>query len=237
MSFIKTSRKKIDSDLAQSKLRKFFSPIIYAQYKITIPTTQNYVNGNLIDIGCGYSPYKKYLENYVNNYQGIDLFPFNQDVTYIGDFFDDNFFHDNQFDCALSFEVLEHVSNSDKFLSKIYRILKPNGFLIISVPHLSRLHEEPHDYFRFTKYGLSEIFTKNGFTIIEMKTKGGLFSFLGHQVSNLLVSTFWLLPMIKYIILYLNFLLFTLPCFWIDKLLDKNGIFAQGYVVVAKKIE
>ena len=236
-SFIKSSRKKIDLDLSKSKLRKMLSPIFYAQYKLTVPITQKYIHGNLIDIGCGSSPYKSLLVKNVAKYEGIDLIPYNEDVTYTGNILKNNPFDKNQFDCGISFEVLEHIPNSDEFLKQIYKIIKPDGYFIISVPHLSRLHEEPLDFYRFTKYGLIEIFTRNGFDIVEIKPKGSLFSFLGHQISILFVSTFWQIPLLKYVILFLNFLLITLPCFWVDRIFDKNGIFAQGYILVAKKMD
>lgn len=235
--FIRSSRKKIDLDLSKSKMRKMLSPIFYAQYKLTIPITQKYIYGDLIDIGCGFSPYKSLLVKFVEKYEGIDLFPYNDDVTYTGNILKQNPFDKNQFDCAISFEVLEHIPNSDDFLKQIYKIIKPGGYFIISVPHLSRLHEEPLDFYRFTKYGLFEIFTRNGFEILEIKPKGSLFSFFGHQISTLIVSTFWQIPVLKYVVLFLNYLLITLPCFWIDRIFDNNGVFAQGYILVSKKMD
>lgn len=234
---IKTYRKKFDLELSKSKMRKMLSPIFYAQYKLTIPCTQKYINGNLIDIGCGYSPYKSLLLKNVSKYEGMDLVHYNEDVTHIGDILNKNPFHENQFDCGISFEVLEHIPNSDEFIKQIYKIIKPDGYFIISVPHLSRLHEEPLDFYRFTKYGLIEIFTRNGFEIVEIEPKGSLFSFLGHQISILFVPTFWQIPILKYVVLFLNYLLITLPCFWIDRIIDKNGVFAQGYILVAKKMD
>ncbi len=236
-TFIKSSRKKIDLDLSKSKMRKMLSPIYYSQYKLTIPITQKYIRGNLIDIGCGYSPYKAILSKNVSKYEGIDIIPYNEDVTYLGNILVKNPFRENQFDCAISFEVLEHIPNFDHFLKQIHKIIKPNGYFIISVPHLSRLHEEPFDFYRFTKYGLIEIFTRNRFDIVEIASKGSLLSFLGHQVSNLFVSAFWQIPLLKYVVLFLNFLLITVPSFWVDRVFDKNGIFAQGYILVAKKMD
>lgn len=39
---------------------------------------------------------------------------------------------DNFFDCVVANQVIEHLYNSDGFLSEIYRILKPGGYAIIS---------------------------------------------------------------------------------------------------------
>jgi len=233
-SFISSSRKKIDSDLSKSPLRKMFSPIVYSQYEMTIPTAQKYVHGDLLDIGCGYSPYRNLLIEYVSKYEGIDINKYNEEVTIVGNILEGDLIPKNHFDCIVCFEVLEHIPNSDTLLKKINEILRKEGFVVISVPHLSRLHEEPLDFFRFTKYGLIEIFSRNGFEILEIKHKGSIFSFLGHQISTILVSFFWGIPIISHFILFLNYIFITLPCYYVDKAIDKNGKFAQGYVLVAK---
>ena len=72
LSFLRKSRKKIDIELANSKLRRMISPIIFAQYKITIPITRRYISGKLIDVGCGFSPYRELLSDKITVYDGID---------------------------------------------------------------------------------------------------------------------------------------------------------------------
>lgn len=46
-------------------------------------------------------------------------------------------FKANQFDCVISLEVIEHVVKAEEFLIDIFRILKPNGWLIISTPNIA----------------------------------------------------------------------------------------------------
>jgi SAM-dependent methyltransferase len=85
-----------------------------------------------------------------------------------------------KFDTVLLLDVLEHVPDPAKVLSEIYRVLRPGGTLILSVPHLSRLHEEPYDFYRFTKYGLTHLLEVAAFRQIVVNQCGGIFSFLGH---------------------------------------------------------
>lgn len=63
-------------------------------------------------------------------------------------------FDNDSVDCFLVMEVLEHVRDPQKALSEIFRVLKPGGTLIFSTPFLFHLHDEPHDYWRFTKHAL-----------------------------------------------------------------------------------
>lgn len=61
-------------------------------------------------------------------------------------------------DMVFCLEVLEHVKNPFNAANEIIRILKPGGVLIGSTPFMMPIHEEPHDYFRFTGYGLLNLF-------------------------------------------------------------------------------
>jgi SAM-dependent methyltransferase len=66
-------------------------------------------------------------------------------------------FEDGVFECVFMMEVLEHVKEPTQALAEVRRVLKPNGRLIMSVPFVFPLHDEPHDFFRFTKYGLAHL--------------------------------------------------------------------------------
>jgi len=52
-------------------------------------------------------------------------------------------FSDEEFDCIVSFETLEHVKDQEKVMTELKRVLKKGGTLIISTPNLeSRDNEE-----------------------------------------------------------------------------------------------
>jgi SAM-dependent methyltransferase len=63
-------------------------------------------------------------------------------------------FADDSFDGAVTFQVLEHVSEPDRALNEIARVLVPGGTLVGSVPFIWPVHGDPHDYFRFSADGL-----------------------------------------------------------------------------------
>ncbi|MBT4192079.1 MAG: class I SAM-dependent methyltransferase [Candidatus Diapherotrites archaeon] len=66
-------------------------------------------------------------------------------------------FKKNEFDYVLCFSVLEHVFETEKALSEMHRCLKKNGTLIVSVPFLYPLHDEPGDFYRFTQFALKKM--------------------------------------------------------------------------------
>lgn len=49
-------------------------------------------------------------------------------------------YKDNFFDVVHANQVIEHLSNTDSFIEEIHRILKPNGYAIISTENLSSWH-------------------------------------------------------------------------------------------------
>lgn len=63
-------------------------------------------------------------------------------------------FEDDSFDVVVVMDVLEHVLEPQKAISEVRRVLRPGGKVILSVPFLFEIHAEPHDYWRFTHYGL-----------------------------------------------------------------------------------
>lgn len=44
-------------------------------------------------------------------------------------------YEDNYFDCVISSEVLEHLDDDDIAVKELYRVLKPDGTLVVTVPH------------------------------------------------------------------------------------------------------
>lgn len=69
---------------------------------------------------------------------------------------------DESFDLAVSFDVLEHVAEDQKAVDEIWRILKPGGWFIASVPahqFLWSYHDVAlHHYRRYNKQLLSRLF-------------------------------------------------------------------------------
>jgi len=145
-----------------------------------IEASKKYAKGSLIDIGCGTKPYKNIFKDYVDSHFGIEE-PIQNEAHYkektevdlYCNFLDLDKSYDNKYDTLLCNQVLEHVLETNKFISKCHNILKKDGYGIFTVPMTWKLHAEPYDYYRFTKYSLEKLFKENGFTITEIKPLEG----------------------------------------------------------------
>jgi SAM-dependent methyltransferase len=120
--------------------------------------------GNVLDIGCGQSPYKFLLDATSTKYFGIDIieatsFGYNNpDVT---SFDGKNIpFENDKFDAIICTEVLEHVQEFQYLIDEIYRTAKKNAAIIVTIPWSARYHYIPYDYFRYTPSSLKTIFAK-----------------------------------------------------------------------------
>lgn len=143
----------------------------------------NFLKGLTLDMGCGVRPYRKYLTS-VSEYVGMDENNnVNPDIVAKAERIP---FGDNYFDSLLCMEVLEHLPEPETALKEIYRVLKKEGYVFISVPQEWPLHYEPNDFFRFTKYGIEYLLKKNNFEIIAALRIGGIFSLIGQRIVDLL---------------------------------------------------
>lgn len=75
----------------------------------------------------------------------------------------------NKFDLVTLLDVLEHTDDK-KMLEEMYRILKPHGYILTTVPALPWMWSEwdnvLHHKRRYTKHSLLNILVENGFNII-----------------------------------------------------------------------
>lgn len=71
---------------------------------------------------------------------------------------------------VLCMNLLEHVYDFQLVVDNVYEALKNNGMAVILVPVFYPLHDEPHDYWRFTEHSLRKILQR--FSIKELKYSG-----------------------------------------------------------------
>ncbi|MCC6457427.1 MAG: methyltransferase domain-containing protein [Caldilineaceae bacterium] len=235
LNWLRSRRQRVEQELVTIEQRRYLSAIFYAHYKLLLPLIRRHARGKFIDLGCGTAPFWSDVVGQVERYHGVDLWPRSDKVTFAGDIQRLEMVPDDCYDSAICIEVLEHLPEPGRAVATIRRILKPGGVVVISVPHLSRLHDLPHDYFRFTEYGLRYLLGQAGMEVISIQPKGGLLTFLAHQLSTVLLAVAWTLPPLKAPLLLLNRWYLVLGAFYADRLLGTAATFPQGYVVVARK--
>jgi SAM-dependent methyltransferase len=80
---------------------------------------------------------------------------------------------DESVDTVIMSDVLEHLYLPQRALAEVHRILRPGGCAILNVPFIYWVHEEPHDYHRYTQYALKRMATEAGFKVEVLDTIGG----------------------------------------------------------------
>jgi len=190
-----------------------------------------YAKGKLLDVGCGKKPYQYIFQSKVTSYIGID--------KEFGDVLGSALclpFLDNSFNTVLSTQVIEHVEEPFQMMSEIHRVLKKDGFLILTAPLFWCLHEIPNDYYRFTSYSLYYLAKKTGFKIIYIKERGNWLITIGQFISTFLESTLNR-TILKYPKkLFQAFVQFTFYKLSKIKRFQKNRTAPLGYVIVAQKV-
>lgn len=147
----------------------------------------HYIKGKTLDVGAGeYARYDKLFPNVqctrmdVNHGESIDVVGSADSIP----------FNDNFFDSVVCTQVFEHLSDPFKSAGEIFRVLKTGGYAVITVPQVNELHEEPHDYFRYTKFGLKEMFESKGFLVIDCIQRGGYFTMMSQLRTRYLIDKF-----------------------------------------------
>ncbi len=118
---------------------------IHQRHKKAYMAAATYVQGDLLEVGCGqgrgipilYPNAQKYIalerhqeivDDLKKKYPNVDI---RQAVVppFPG-------IPDNSFDTIISFQVIEHIKDDVAFLKEIYRTLKPGGKAIITTPNI-----------------------------------------------------------------------------------------------------
>jgi len=181
---------------------------------------REYAKGRLIDIGCGIKPYQALFAAFVTEHVGLDHADSPHDpvsVNLTGSAYAIPV-PDSSFDTSLCTAVLEHIEEPEQAIRECHRVLRPQGIAIYTVPFIWHLHEEPRDFYRFSKYGLRYLFEKVGFEVVELKALSGFWVTFGQ--------------LFVYNLYRLNFGIFR----WL-RIVDAVGLLIQGMAYLLDRID
>lgn len=170
-----------------------------------IKITKDFVKGNnnkILDVGCGVGYLSDVLFGKYSLYIGTDLLK--QNVSIANDIYankstvfttEDIFSNtgknvrENYFDYVIMLELIEHVDNPGEYVRQSMRLLKTNGFLIMSTPNATSITNilwnikhgkrivdkyaldgtESDHVVAWDKQTLQNLLVKNGLKIIDVK--------------------------------------------------------------------
>ncbi len=131
--------------------------------------------GDVLDVGCGQMPYRSLVlsePSRATRYISVDLPGVGNapDIEWDGRMIP---LPDARVDCAMLTEVLEHCADPEGVLKEVCRVLRPGGFLYLTVPFIWPMHDVPHDEFRYTSYCLQRLLANAGFPNASIEATGG----------------------------------------------------------------
>lgn len=175
-------RKTIISTLYKNSWLKkfFFNPLAeYHQWRllnfVQKAAISLHPDQSIIDIGAGELKYKQNFAHchYVSNdlclgdsewnYDGIDIVSSAYEIPV----------NKESFDAVLCIQVLEHLDAPDRAFQEFSRILRKGGRIYLSAPLLAGEHQQPYDFFRYTRYGYTALGERHGFRAVTIEPHGG----------------------------------------------------------------
>lgn len=188
----------------------------------------------ILDIGSGGSSYSRFFPNRIT----VDIDPTRKpDVVADAHSLP---FQDGEFEVVLSTEMLEHVRDPFQVEKELRRVTSPGGILILSTRFVFPIHDAPHDYWRFTKYGLRELFRE--WEIIELESETGNFSTIGALLQRICFqSELRFNRVTKAALFFLSWVFAHLDGLTVREFGDikrsvgEEGLMSTGYYLVCKK--
>tara|TARA_E500000178_G_C16932139_1_gene712252 strand:- start:665 stop:1327 length:663 start_codon:yes stop_codon:yes gene_type:complete len=220
MSFLHT----LDKKMSRRRLNNFIERDINNFKKVKEP--------KILFVGSG-GELQDYVRNFSSYLYSIDIDP-SRKPDQIIDLTDPNFcqnYNGDKVNLVCIFEVLEHTKNPLLAIKNIYNLIEKGSVVLLSTPFIFNIHDEPNDFYRFTKYGLKEIFKE--FSEVEIKEKNGW-----------LESIFVIIMRIKKSKSFLNkilgnsfmlFYYFLYPLIWIIQIIFRTKSLTTGYYLKAIK--
>lgn len=228
------NRGQLAEEIGKGRYQQF-SAVSASRFRQTRRCIRQFAEGRVLDVGCGHMPFRRDVLESADSYEGFDVERRVPGVEHVGDVQDMEDIPSAVYDTVLCLEVLEHVPRPGQALREIARVLKPGGKVILSVPHLSRLHEEPHDYYRYTKYGLRYMLSRAGLETVSIEPREGLLSFLAHQVSTVVLGLVWSVPGLRQAVYAMNWIALVRVPLWLDRHLVPMSLFPSAYMAVGRK--
>ncbi|MEM6854169.1 MAG: class I SAM-dependent methyltransferase [Planctomycetota bacterium] len=205
--------------------------------RLAVAAAELHGRKRLLDIGCGVMPHRPMFEQYVEQYVGLDVPDTEYDASGVDLFGSatDIPAEDGSFDVVLSTSNLEHVEEPAAALREWARVLEPGGVAIVSVPMFWHLHDQPRDFYRYTRFGLEYLLEQAGFEIDRLESVGTFWT-VAATMASYHAFKYHRGPLRWFRLIHLLAGVFQLAGYVMEKV-DRSEKWACLYLVVARKAE
>ncbi len=196
--------------------------------------------GVLYDLGSGESPYKEFFLHHADKYVAVDWSNSYHETTadLVANLNELLPIESEAADTVVSLSVLEHLSEPQTMLNEAFRILKHGGGIVLQVPWQWRIHEAPHDYYRYTPHGLEYLMRKAGFVDIRVEPQAGFFTMMTLKMNYFslrLILGPWLVRKVIGAVFRAGWYIGQKIAPLLDRLDRDWALEASGYFVTARK--
>ena len=196
-----------------------------------------YVKGRVLEVGAGLSPYQDLLSESAGSITTVDIEDRSGEVDIIGDVQQMEGVPSESFETVICTQVLEHVPSPQRAMREISRVLVGGGHAIVTVPHLSAIHEAPNDFYRFTRFSLEKLAAEAGLSVEVIEESGGLISFVAHGASVAFLTLAAVPTPLFWAAWAVNYAVAVRLAHLIDRTLGMKHRYPCDYVLVVKKGE
>jgi SAM-dependent methyltransferase len=200
---------------------------------------QRHAKGRLLDLACGNVPFFLAYRDYISDNICVDWTSTLHKNNYL-DFECDLTkplpFKDEEFDTIILSDVLEHIPQPETLWKEMFRILSVDGKIIMNVPFYYCLHEQPHDYYRYTEFALRRFVENSGLKVIQLEPVGGA----PEIMADIFAKNILRVPKIgRLLALFAQFITFSFIKTSIGKKVSDATMysFPFGYFLIAQKTE
>ncbi len=194
----------------------------------------HYIKGRVLDVGAGsfsryvgFFNYREYIKMDIQPGKNIDVVGQAENIP----------FEAETLDAIVCTQVIGDFKNPSQAIKEFYRVLKLGGTVLLTESFINEIHDEPRDFWRFTKFGLEHLFQEAGFKIVALDQRGGFFSVQAQSNIRYLINKFNLYSHSWTRIFNPFFRIYSKIMFFLDKL-DKNQNnrkFALDWCIIAQK--
>jgi SAM-dependent methyltransferase len=152
---------------------------------------RRYACGKLLDLGCGKVPLFDAYKDFVTENICVDWGNSLHENEYLDlecDLTRTLPFANGEFNTIILSDVLEHIPDPMQLWNEMSRVLTSGGRIIMNVPFFYWLHEQPHDYYRYTEFSLRRFAKASGMNIVQLTAVGGVPEIIADIVAKCIVQ-------------------------------------------------